>query len=376
MKKRIVGLFLLIVLGMAGGCSVKTELPEKSRNTEGYENYFLYSFTAGQILESEDSYYMIHQGGAGGYFIYTLDKENPMQWLPLCGRPDCSHQDKNCNASISNPAAIGLFDGHLYFCDSNQGASQLWRMELDGSNHEKVKDLYEYSPNTIGNTMIFHKGYLLYELQTVKDGEVAGYELRAVSLKPEEKGYEVIAEAEGMASAGMYPKEEIVYLYLRGEEGIRFCTYNLETKEFLELEQNAQEPVSITIQEKRLILSLRNKGVYRLDMTKKAEEEIIPWNISEEETIYTDEDYLYCGKLNGVAARNKEPGGTMEILDLDGNFLLEVEFPDQALYYSFSTKDHVFFHTVTNFVNDLPSYYIKKEDIEKGTVTFYQTEIE
>ena len=371
MKKRIWSLFLLLFCFL-GGCGREISLPQNGGSTEAYENHFLHSFASGQFLESAESYYMIHLDETGGYFIYVLDKEHPKKWLPLCSRPDCSHNSSDCNANISNPVAIGLYNEHLYFCDEDRDSYQLWRMELDGSNHEKVKDLYPYTENIAGNVMIFHKGYLLYELQTVKDGQVTGYELRAAPLDQDKDGYEVIVKADGMVSSGMYPREEMVYLYIRGEEKTKLCTYNLDTKEFSEVEEGVQEPVSITIDKDILTLSLRNKGVYRMNTALKTKEEVMAWEDPEEGVIYTDEDYIYSGKLNRVFAKDKEPGGSMRILDLNGNLIQEAELPEEVLYYTCSTSQHILFHTVTGYEWGLPIYYINKSDIGKGELKFYK----
>ena len=362
--------FLLFGLCLFG-CGRETKAPNQEGATEGYENYFLYSFTSGQFLESRDSYYMIYLSAPGGYGIYTLDKENPTAWLPLCGRPDCPHNDQDCNCKISNPSAMGLYQDHLYFLGSQNGNTQLWRMELDGSNHELVKELFPYSTEEVPSLPLFHKGYVLYEVQHMENGQIAGCELRCFSLDPDEKEYQVIRKEEGEASFGCYPWEDRVFIYTRSPGGVGLSAYNLDSKTLTELEKDAKEPVSITIQKDRLWLSLRQEGVYRMELPEGTKEKIAGWG-GEEEGVYTDEDYLYRGKLNRVWARQKEAGGTIQILDLEGNPVAKGELPEEVLYYTCSTSRHIFFHRIKDMETQLPSYYLDKEEVKEGKLVFYR----
>ena len=48
------------------------------------------------------------------------------------------------------------------------------------------------------------------------------------------------------------------------------------------------------------------------------------------------------------------------------------EDPEEVLYYTCSTSQHILFHTVTGYEWGLPIYYINKSDIGKGELKFYK----
>ena len=76
------------------------------------------------------------------------DKEYK-DWMPLCSRPECSHRDYNCNACLEGEnGIIWIYGRYIYYCVENETDlendspvicfPQLWRMKLDGSDHECV----------------------------------------------------------------------------------------------------------------------------------------------------------------------------------------------------------------------------------------------
>ena len=63
--------------------------------------------------------------------------------IKLCGRPDCTHDSKNCNAAFFGGVVGGItyYDGHLYVStlfDDPLWLPTLWRMNPDGSGREMV----------------------------------------------------------------------------------------------------------------------------------------------------------------------------------------------------------------------------------------------
>ena len=76
--------------------------------------------------------------------VYFSDKEYK-EWMPLCSRPDCMHNNKDCNAVLEDCASLKmwLYGDHIYYM-LNEGESaamvpELWRMKLDGTDHERLK---------------------------------------------------------------------------------------------------------------------------------------------------------------------------------------------------------------------------------------------
>lgn len=73
--------------------------------------------------------------------VYILYGDHGSDTLvKLCGRPDCTHSDGDCNACVPDADSICYYDGYLYISTMPAGKVQLYRMNLDGSNRVKVMD--------------------------------------------------------------------------------------------------------------------------------------------------------------------------------------------------------------------------------------------
>lgn len=80
----------------------------------------------------------------------------------LCSKPNCRHQDKDCNAYFDG-SCFGYFDGALYAVNDGVGKLDVIKMNLDGTDHRvaarvKLKQMggYQYG---------FHHGKLLLRSQ-------------------------------------------------------------------------------------------------------------------------------------------------------------------------------------------------------------------
>ena len=99
-----------------------------------------------KLSETEDGYYfyMVSQ------HIYYVDKKT-MEATPLCFNLDCQHLfDESCQAFVRNVRNLQLYKGKLYVditTEKQDGENSynyvnLYRMDLDGSNREKVMELF------------------------------------------------------------------------------------------------------------------------------------------------------------------------------------------------------------------------------------------
>jgi len=111
--------------------------------------------------ESEDGYYFV---GSNGY-VYYIDKATENTTI-LCGKPECSHDDEDCNAYAGT--ALTYYDGKLYyFSDSGSSWTQVYSMNLDGTDHTLVQtlDIDSAGDSYVGYAEpIIHRGvvYFLY----------------------------------------------------------------------------------------------------------------------------------------------------------------------------------------------------------------------
>ncbi|MCD8146599.1 MAG: DUF5050 domain-containing protein [Clostridiales bacterium] len=111
--------------------------------------------------ESGEGYYFV---GSNGY-VYYIDKATESATI-LCGKPECSHDDEDCNAYAGS--ALTYYDGKLYyFSDIGSSWTQLYSMNLDGTDHTLVQtlDIDSAGDSYVGYAKpIIHRGmvYFLY----------------------------------------------------------------------------------------------------------------------------------------------------------------------------------------------------------------------
>ena len=116
-----------------------------------------------QIIETKDCVYYLCSVTADTSIVYFSDKEYK-DWMPLCSKPDCLHgpKDVNCNAHLEGETftKMWLYGDHIYYCSYLRGESELslWRMKLDGLDHEKLLILSESAGSSLG--WFFHNKYL------------------------------------------------------------------------------------------------------------------------------------------------------------------------------------------------------------------------
>ena len=150
-------LFCFIVCLLIVACNNSLNNNADNPTTSGYEDYIIYGANIDSYIEtSTGSYYLDKK------YIYYTDKGS-VKYVKLCGKPDCKHNSEDCNAYIGE-TTIGLYKDHIYWWgrdDREQGLS-LYRMDLDGSNHEKVKNIF--SSMSFSYSGKFHRGYLYYTI--------------------------------------------------------------------------------------------------------------------------------------------------------------------------------------------------------------------
>lgn len=103
-----------------------------------------------QALETGDSiYYVVSPMGVTGRpVVYVSDRELH-DWMPLCARPDCMHRTSDCNAwfegtgncilTVCGEYIYYMFEpvhGLYEYVPDEDMFEQVWRMKLDGSEHE------------------------------------------------------------------------------------------------------------------------------------------------------------------------------------------------------------------------------------------------
>lgn len=158
MKRILISSILLCLLLILAGCgSRETSGAPTGASSSGWRSqncpgsYFLETDQACYNLESE----MIYFAPAGSK-SFSL----------LCSRPDCTHNNKDCNAYGGE--ALGYYNGKLYSVALTDEGFQLVSMDLDGSNHTTVCNLLlpQYPNGQRGGSYVFYfcDGYIYYAI--------------------------------------------------------------------------------------------------------------------------------------------------------------------------------------------------------------------
>ncbi len=132
---------------------------------------------------------------------------------PLCGKPECPHNDAQCNAYVPNYYfRLSLYDGKLYWTAFDEEKNPaIYCMNLDATDRVKVCSMDRSRHQKVhGNRILaFHRGYAIYagRTSTVSQGIARqGVLAYAVSLSTGEET--VLLEQE--CEEGFYAEIEIV----------------------------------------------------------------------------------------------------------------------------------------------------------------------
>ena len=114
-------------------------VPEErvSVRRQGCSNFWTLSETGIYVLAQEKT----------GYYILYCDYESD-RFIKLCSRPDCAHNNKNCDAFLGKMmySALGYYNGKLYYTvegpinpeSYHRGPMSIWYMDPDGRNKTLV----------------------------------------------------------------------------------------------------------------------------------------------------------------------------------------------------------------------------------------------
>lgn len=183
--KRIPLLLLAISLFLIG-CNRENK-PEETRPLDT-EPTASYDWTAGESPVPERRIglkrYGVNNapatvGPTGVYFIENSRSDNSYisymdnssdTIIKLCGRADCTHDNKDCNAYLPQAVEISFYRGYLFaMCgDDPDGEFSLVRMEPDGSDHVTVLDISKFSEEKGGafaTCSFMTDGYLVFEVK-------------------------------------------------------------------------------------------------------------------------------------------------------------------------------------------------------------------
>ena len=322
--------------------------------------------------------------------IYISDIVNK-EWMPLCGRPDCMHNDKDCSAFLEfEPlSAMWPYGDHIYYITQDFLADNddpfLWRMGLDGYDHERLLEITPPDTETRYSyewDWVFFGKYAVITYMTDNENETSPnrytFVIDVSAKKPEQKLFEtgealpyyspIIGEGDVLYSVDRDTKtlcrtdfreqtlERICELpiiptggVIRGTELI-LCTraFDAYTVEIVGGEQQA-------------VLKHYDSGIVRVDLETG---EVTVVKNSSENGLWGKayDNYIIGGGVwnNGETERR----GTF-IYDLSGKLLQEVQYPDTEtiIEIRYIIDNYVFGFDKASGTNSLPMWYLDLNDI-------------
>lgn len=145
-------------------------------NKFGGEGLDIGMFSAdGNMCETENGYYFINRN-----IIEYSDKESGIS-VPLCSRPECSHNGEDCNGYAAECIGLSYYKGRLYWVGLDSYSDRDWKinsMALDGTNRRTEKTILGFDYGYDGHATLYGAPaafdgdyvYMMPERNTVENG--------------------------------------------------------------------------------------------------------------------------------------------------------------------------------------------------------------
>lgn len=331
MNRRIVIFLIICQIMVLGGCArVRNGDGQAAqvgdvgrRETEAITSYLAGNFESyRQTVASENGYYYM-----GRYILY-MDKETK-ESIYLCGRPDCTHSDANCDAYVGTvlPSSLCYAEGYLYVLgyDKLTYEVSLIRISPDGSEHEDLGRIgvsdeqastYEYF--IVGNYM-----YYVYKMYTLKPDNV--YEIKRVSLDTMEE--ETLYACEGAIFYQMILWGDKLYFMQRstavdensgiGETKLMSLDINtLETEEYV---GGSIFSYTVDYVNNRLYYQVLWDGIYEYSLSEGDSRKLVSYEEGTESLyLVFDGEYIYGDNSYTSFKLNKGVPYQLYVYDTEG----------------------------------------------------------
>ena len=242
MKTRYISLLLFAASVSLLLCFACAKPPLPKGDKEIAENSRLYSRGSFAVRHEDKLYFYEH--GADTGVAYSVDI-NTGETFPLCGKPECLHNDKNCNGHLTDANGLPflmVYNERLYWIGWNAPDFTLYSMSLDATDKRVEFPLNkEYEALAINGFAGIYDG-VLYRWgsgETVSGGEIkSGTLFYSQSLEKgseprvifqSEEGDKIVARMDGhmIYCASFFNQEDEARMQLRA--------YDMETDELREL---------------------------------------------------------------------------------------------------------------------------------------------
>lgn len=335
----------------------------------------------------------------GTYFLYDqgwiMDVTPPSPWIlyvdhgsdmviKLCGRPDCTHDNVDCNAFVAGAERICYYNGYLYVITSqidwtgSESTCTLLRMNPDGTNREVVYEFADFAREVGSSTAscdFFADGVCIIDTKamvatggqiTTETTETYYYLLDGSMEKP------AVLDL-GVPGWICYHCGDVLLTYSpESKNGGKYGSYwdwDPETNEMTFLTDHPGEPGYFGETD---AYYFKDGGVCHLNYETGKEEVVIQTNLR-------GDNYALCLPDCLIIASQNRNGSEQDTKLYIYNWAfqpvetVELTYP----FYAFMVSDVIIGETADRIIltdhtgYQKPAYYIKKEELGTGNAKLY-----
>lgn len=282
------------------------------------------------MAETELGYYYVFDK-----IIYYADKVDLSNWVAVCNKPDCMHEDSNCNAYINS--GITQRDGKIYGIDREAtGNPYVFEIALDGSGIKKVYDIPfgEEIEVTAYRAMLSQEQSIIYNGYLAEDGMYHDN----LSCLEEDGSLKTIYTEISDRSYSIHAHVPATSVGVRGDKAILSTLLTKTNGNFLNIlwRMNGNEPervnlpedIDITwgyLTEDTFIYFKQKEGFYKYNFATEKKELIMKNQLEDSMGAVITEKYLI--EMNRYAGYTPEEA---YLKFYDGTEWLNVELPEEV----------------------------------------------
>lgn len=368
MKKSVCVLFsiLMVLACLLSGCDKGSDEFSMDYSTD---MQIMYLCGGGSIsvpmTKSDTGYYYVGEYSKSKRVLIYIDKESKKA-TPLCSKPNCMHDDVEvCDAYIQFSENVMIdtifgaagnliqyYDGNLYIlCGEYDESyinynSYIMKMNLDGSNREKVTDNFDFAVMR----WCIHRGYLYY----LTDSSLMRIPMNSLKSEPE-----VLYESKYYIEDGQNTFEYLFayknYIYFlvdekddegNGDGKLSFCI-NLDTMKKSDIKIDGEVAGVKAFSGDKVIFNIGNadsKTVEIADLDGSNGHVLFTQDVNSKQSFTFDGTYYYFDNKS-KAAKNE---GVEQVITVTNSNLEQIDtfrLPqiDLKVYNFFAPQDEDFF---------------------------------
>ncbi len=282
-----------------------------------------------------------------GFYAINTDSENidfidskTQTAVPVCGKPNCKHNDELCNAHFNTPESVMVYNGYLYIIAHGKEMSTvyLYKMSLDGSERIELRTLYSFEEEDANTSLFFmiHRGYGYMVINwrenfSRKEREQMFYRIPLNDSEERIELYKI---------KGYSPQ---ILIYQSEGNKIYFCTKMYEDDTFTDMKEQTlclnivtDTITEINIPEGYYIAAVKDEIIYTVKDNETYSElycmnanddnlsKVYEWSCNEP-IIYRDEKYIYLDNEFYLMKNNfPDSERVITVIDYEGNHVFDI----------------------------------------------------